>query len=186
MVASVPLVLTFVKVPAAIGYECQNRDTRAEEIVSRTIVVRCPFNSWLAQEKLLRAFCIMSLALKNYGVNVAAIVRFLAMHGAAVAEKAFVGIGVDAGVVDHEHAGIFEPPADETGEIEHRMPFARCWQEVEGILRVRLHKPVDEFAADFIGWLADQGTDRRHDVGPFGAKLLHRLYGGFDNSRQRA
>src|SRR5579863_4267391 len=28
MVASVPLVLTFVIVPAAIGYECQNRDTR--------------------------------------------------------------------------------------------------------------------------------------------------------------
>jgi len=27
MVASVPLVLTFVKVPAATGYECQNRDT---------------------------------------------------------------------------------------------------------------------------------------------------------------
>jgi hypothetical protein len=28
MVASVPLVLTFVKVPAGIWYECQNRDTR--------------------------------------------------------------------------------------------------------------------------------------------------------------
>jgi hypothetical protein len=27
MVASVPLVLTFVRAPAAIGYECQNRDT---------------------------------------------------------------------------------------------------------------------------------------------------------------
>ena len=27
MVASVPLVLTFVRVPAAIRYECQNRDT---------------------------------------------------------------------------------------------------------------------------------------------------------------
>jgi hypothetical protein len=28
MVASVPLVLTFVKVPAAMGCECQNRDIR--------------------------------------------------------------------------------------------------------------------------------------------------------------
>src|SRR5579859_1187874 len=32
MVASVPLVLTFVKVPAAIWYECQNRDTRESRI----------------------------------------------------------------------------------------------------------------------------------------------------------
>ncbi len=31
MFASVPLVLTFVNEPAAMGYECQNRDTRYAE-----------------------------------------------------------------------------------------------------------------------------------------------------------
>src|ERR1700684_1611224 len=32
MVASVPLVLTFVKVSVAMGYECQNRDTRCNRL----------------------------------------------------------------------------------------------------------------------------------------------------------
>ena len=50
------------------------------------------------------------------------------MYGIA---EGFVGIGIDAGVVDHKHAGIFESPADKAGEIEHRMPFARRRQEVE-------------------------------------------------------
>src|ERR1700733_1680101 len=36
MVASVPLVLTFVRVPAAISYECQNRDT--SELIGLSMV----------------------------------------------------------------------------------------------------------------------------------------------------
>src|SRR3569832_1484027 len=32
MVASVPLVLTFVKAPDGISYECQNRDTRTSRL----------------------------------------------------------------------------------------------------------------------------------------------------------
>jgi len=70
---------------------------------------------------------LTTAAFKNYGVNVAAVIRFLAMHGAAVAEKAFVGIGVDAGVVDHEHAGIFESPADKAGEIDLLLPLHSLW-----------------------------------------------------------
>src|SRR5580692_8127742 len=131
MVASVPLVLTFVKVPAAMGYECQSRDTRADRIASRTIVVRCSFDSLLAQEKLRRAFRNCVSAFKNYGVNVAAVVGFLAMQGTAVTEKTLIRISVDASVVDHQHAGMFEPAADEAGEIEHRVPFARRRQEVD-------------------------------------------------------
>jgi len=43
---------------------------------------------------------------------------------AAVAVEALVGIGVDADIVDHQHAGIFQPHPDEAGEVEHRMTRA--------------------------------------------------------------
>ena len=119
-------------------------------------------------------------------MNVAAVIRLLAMHGAAVAEKAFVGIGVDTGIVDHEHAGIFKPPADQPGEIEQRMAIARRGQEVNGVVGIGLDEPFDEFGADLVGMLTDQRADRGHDVGPIGAKFLHRRHGGFNNSRQCA
>src|SRR5579863_6410607 len=105
------------------------------------------------------------LSFQNNGVNVAAVVRLLAMHRASVAETARIGIGVDADVVDDEHAGIFEPLADEAGEVDHRMAFARGGKEEQGVLRINLQKPFDEFVADFVGVLADQGTDRGDDVG---------------------
>src|ERR1700744_6200457 len=101
------------------------------------------------------------LTFKNYGMNVAAVVRFLAMHGAAIAEKALVRVSVDAGIVDQQHAGIFEPPADKACEVEHRVSLARGGQEVARIGSVCLHEPLDEFGAYFVGRLADQRADRR-------------------------
>src|SRR5262247_3821966 len=57
-------------------------------------------------------------------VHVAAIVRLFPVHRAAIAEAALVGIGVDAEIVDDKHAGIFQPQADQAGEIEHRVAVA--------------------------------------------------------------
>src|SRR5947209_17246743 len=60
-------------------------------------------------------------ALQHDRVHVPAIVRLAAMHRAAVAVEALVGIGVDADIVDHQYPGIFQPHPDESGEIEHRV-----------------------------------------------------------------
>ena len=119
-------------------------------------------------------------------MNVPAVVRLLAMHRAAVAVKALVGIGVDADVVDHEHAGSFEPHPDEAGEVEHRMALARRGNEEQPVLRIGLDEAFDEFAADFVGVLADQGADGGDDAAAFGAELFHRVDRGFQNAGQRA
>jgi hypothetical protein len=53
--AGVPLVLTFVKLPAAIGYECQNRDTGMAtltflsvrpRVLQRNVRVQATLESW--------------------------------------------------------------------------------------------------------------------------------------------
>ena len=89
-------------------------------------------------------------------MNVAAVISLLAMHGTAVAEKTLVGISIDPGVVNEQHAGMFEPPADEAGQVEHRVACARGGQEVERIRCIGFHKPFDEFATYFVGFLSDQ------------------------------
>ena len=55
-----------------------------------------------------------------------------------------------------------------------------------GILRVGLDETLDEFAADFVGVLADQGADRGDDAAAFGAEFFHRVDGGFQHAGQRA
>src|SRR5579871_5842661 len=93
-------------------------------------------------------------ALQNYGVNMAAVIGLRPMHRAAIAEEALVGIGVDAEVIDHKHACLFKPPADQSGQIEHRMAFAPGWNKKDGIVGVVLNKAFDEFVADLVGVLA--------------------------------
>ena len=51
---------------------------------------------------------------------------------------------------------------------------------------VGIQKPLDEFAADFIGVLADQRADGGDDAGAVGAEFLHRVDGGFQHAGQRA
>ncbi len=108
------------------------------------------------------------------------------MHRAAVAEKALVGIGVRADIVDHQHARVFEPHPDETGEIEHRVTLARRRKEEQRIFRIGLHESFDEFVADFVRALADQRPDRGDDAAAFGAELFHCIDGGFHDARQGA
>ncbi len=119
-------------------------------------------------------------------MHVAAVVRLLAMHRTAVAEEELVGIGVDADVVDHQHAGVFQPHPDETGQIEHRMAAAFAGLEEPRILGVGVEKTFDEFATHFIGVLADQGADGGDDAAAFGAEFFHGVDGGFHNAGQRA
>src|SRR5882724_13468159 len=75
-------------------------------------------------------------------MNVPAVVRLAPMHRAAVAVAALVGIGIDADVVDHQDAGVFEPHPDKTGEIEHRMALALRGNEKHRILRIGLQKTL--------------------------------------------
>src|ERR1700732_4378705 len=83
-------------------------------------------------------------------------------------------------------AAIVRILAEEAVEIEHRVALACGGKEEQGVLRVLLHKPLDEFIADFIRGLADQRADRSDNAGAFGARLFHGLDRGFDNSSQRA
>src|SRR5258707_15598633 len=108
---------------------------------------------WSAETLLLTS------RLEHNRMNVPAVIRLLPVHRAPVAIKTLVGIGIDAGVVDHQHAGIFEPGPDEAGEIEHRMALAAGGNEEQRVLRIVLHEALDEFAADFVRMLSDQGTD---------------------------
>src|SRR5947209_6623910 len=67
--------------------------------------------------------------LQHDGMHVPSVIRLLAMHRAAVAVEALVGIGVDADVVDHQDAGAFQPHPDKAAEVEHRMAVARRGNE---------------------------------------------------------
>src|ERR1700687_3817046 len=80
------------------------------------------------------------------GMNIPPVIGLFAMHRASVAVKTLVGIGIDAGVVDHQHAGVFQPHPDETGEIEHCMALARGGNEKHRMLGIRLDEALDEFA----------------------------------------
>src|SRR5579871_432277 len=91
----------------------------------------------------------------------AAVVRLLAVNGAAIAIEALVRISVDAEIVDHQDAGISQPRPDEAGEIEHRVSVALRWNEIHRVVCVGIEETLDEFTADLIALLADQGTDRR-------------------------
>src|SRR5215470_10847100 len=104
------------------------------------------------------------LGLQRDRVDVAAVVRLLAVHGAAIAVAARVGIGVDAEIIDHEHAGILQPQADEAGEVEHRMSLALARQEEAPMFGIRIEETLDEFGTDFVGVLADQRTDGGDDA----------------------
>src|SRR5882724_1305223 len=123
---------------------------------------------------------------QNDGVNVAAVVRLLAMHGAAVAVEALVGIGIDAEIVDHQDAGVFEPHPDEAGEIEHGVSFARGGKEEHRVVGVLLDEAFDELRADLVARLADQGTDGGHDAASLSAELFHGVDGRLQDPGQRA
>src|SRR5262245_56467901 len=90
---------------------------------------------------------------QNDGMNVAAVIRLVAMDRAAVAIEALVGIGVDAEIVDHQDAGVFEPHPDEAGEVEHRVSLARGGKEEHRVVGVRLDEALDEFGADLVARL---------------------------------
>ena len=63
--------------------------------------------------------------LQRDGVDVAAVVRLLAVHGAAIAEAARVGIGVDAEVVDHgDLESKWRAECDKLHEEESKPPKA--------------------------------------------------------------
>src|SRR6476469_6823784 len=119
-------------------------------------------------------------------MNVPAVIRLFAVHRAAVAKKTLVGIGIDADIVDHQDAGVFEPHPDQSRKVEHRMVLALGGNEKHGAFRIGLEKAFDEFAADFVGVLANQGPDRRDDAAAVGAELFHGLDGGFHDAGQRA
>ena len=59
-------------------------------------------------------------------------------------------------------------------------------KEQQRVLGVGLDETLDEFAADLIAGLADQGTDRGDHAAAFGAEFFHRLDGGFQDAGQRA
>ena len=67
-------------------------------------------------------------------------------------------------IVDHQDAGGFQPHPDEAGEVEHRMSGAHRRDEEHGVVGVGLDEALDEFAADFVAVLADQGADRGDDA----------------------
>ena len=90
-------------------------------------------------------------------------------------------------IVDHQHAGIFQPHPDEAGEVEHRMALALAeGMKNTALLGIGIEEALDEFAADFVGVLADQGADRGDDAAAVGAELFHRVDGGFQDAGQRA
>src|SRR5579859_634521 len=119
-------------------------------------------------------------------MDVPAIIRLLAMHGAAVTEAALVGIGVDAEIIDHQDAGLFQPHADESGEIEHCMSIALTWQEEHCVPGIGPDETFDEFGADLIARLADQGADSGNHAASFRTELFHCLDGRFQDAGQRA
>src|SRR3954452_23625811 len=94
--------------------------------------------------------------LQRNRVDVAAVVRLLAMNRAAIAEEALVGIGVETEIVDHQNAGGFQSLPDQSGEIEHGVAFAQRWHEEHCVVRVRLDEARHELVADLVAVLADQ------------------------------
>src|SRR5438445_7949786 len=120
---------------------------------------------------------LLTSGVQHDRMNVTAVVRLAPMHRAAGAVAALVGIGINADVVDHQDAGVFEPHPDESGKIEHRMAVALRGNEERGILRIGLYKTLDEFAADFVRVLADQGANRGDHAAAFGAELFHGVDG---------
>src|SRR5712671_1515855 len=99
---------------------------------------------WSAETLLLTS------RLEHDGMNVAAVIRLLPVHRAEVAIKTLVGIGIDADVVDHQDAGVFEPHPDQSHKVEHRMSLTLGGNEKHGVLRIGLDKAFDEFAADLV------------------------------------
>src|SRR4051812_6501808 len=93
-------------------------------------------------------------------MDMPAIVRLRAVHGAAVTVKSLIRVGVDAEVLDQQNPGSLKACPDETCEVEHRMPRARGRYEVARVSRVRLPESLNEFRTDFIALLPDQRADR--------------------------
>ena len=54
------------------------------------------------------------------------------------------------------------------------------------LLGIGIEEAFDEFAADFVGVLADQRADRGDDAAALGAEFFHRVDGGFQHAGQRA
>ena len=54
------------------------------------------------------------------------------------------------------------------------------------VLGVGIQEALDEFAADFVGVLADQRADGGDDAAAVGAEFFHRVDGGFQHAGQRA
>ena len=116
-------------------------------------------------------------------MDVAAVVRLLPVHRAAVAVEALVGIGVDADVIDHQDAGILQPHADEAGEIEHGMARSNRGDEKHAVLGVGIQEALDEFAADLIRVLESTidameklGADRSGIVAAIGPLIRQHSY----------
>src|SRR5690242_15218270 len=108
------------------------------------------------------------------------------MHGPAVAVAALIRIGIDAEIVDHDNAGVFQPHPDEAWKIEHRMAVALARKEEQCVVGIGVDEALDELSADLIARLSDQGSDCRDHAVAFGSELFHGVDGRLQDAGERA
>src|SRR6185437_5329457 len=121
------------------------------------------------------------------GVDVAPIIGFAAMGGAAVAEKPRrirVGAGIE--VFDMRQAGAPQPRRDVAREVEQGVPGTGRGREEWTGLAILGGKAFDQIGPDLIVGLTDHRSQRNPD---FFARCPEPLHGGdrgFDNAGERA
>src|SRR5580704_9408057 len=117
----------------------------------------------------------------------AAIVRLLAMGGAAIAEEpALVGVGVEAKILEASNPRARSAFGNISVEVEHRMICFVARSEVARRVVARAFEGGDELWANLVEIAGDAGSKRGDDVAALGAKPLHRRHGRFDDPSQRA
>src|ERR1043165_3267542 len=120
-------------------------------------------------------------------VDMPAVIRLVAMRGAAVTEET-VGfcVGAEAEVLEVADAGAFDAVTDIARQIEHGMAgFVRRREEAL-VTGIGLEKARDEFRADLVIALADRRPERRRDVFARRAQRLHRGNRRLDHAGERA
>src|SRR3954451_25278169 len=109
-------------------------------------------------------------ALQRDRANMTTVIRLIAVYETPIAVEAVIGVCVQADIVDHQHAGVFQSHADESGEIEHRVAVARRWNKEQRVLGIDRDEAIHETGPKFIGVLPHQWADRRDDARSFGAE----------------
>jgi len=99
-----------------------------------------------------------------------AVIALLAMQRAAVAVKTIVGIGVDVKIVDHQHAGTFQPQPNKAGKVEHGVSIAARRQEERRMAGIGIEEALLELATDLVALLTDHGADCHHHAAALGAE----------------